>query len=780
MTSLNNCLDRATFIVRVFDPIKREVVKGYICIGDIPNMKPETLKKYLNPVDWKNMQSLLSGRTKGTTGGNEDFEFNEEDLAEETPELEEIRPLTETNYHEQTGSKYELRQFPQFFPEDNFNDVKKKITILTGIPLYNQFLFWGYQTVENHTYYLTVDGSAQCFNYIKPIDPIGLFDLEVDKYIYSARDSLGFISFENFSVVNNSFPKAHNIAVIDANAYLRVIQPHAQEILNDTYLFELLYYGLIKKYFPIYQQDIMRRALIGQTEEIVEEYPKIAPDVEKLTEQYGIEQDILRRIYRVSGSEEDKEIAKQIYVSVNQVILGLLTTFGKSTSVNLRNLFDVFETSPEYPYVHTVVSPPSGGRYTLEKAYGTFDISTVSIEKLPRVFKGFLVIYSASGFYFGIDSKGDIQIFKKWYEEDLTGFEDVLTQAIMAVNPIIAQINTKREQFLTGTVGQLNLVNRKTLIFKNINSSIIWRMGISKEQFAALRREIDLWEDAGMVTKNALQTADSISFRIVKGMNKYPVGQFNASFGIQDEYVYLTNPQSFERRWYQLYGGKNITIHHRNVSVKFETHDMENMEFQMVYCYCRTLCVLMKNAGSKHQTKRKENQLKKLTELDPELYDMKKHNSRKVYSVIVQKKYRPEILTADELAGLSATERKKIYKYWNFTTKAPAYYRCPKKSLPYLNFTPSIHPLGYCLPRCTGTKPRGNKILDVYTVCMQKHAIDIEEKKNIKHIVKYGKPLTAGRFSHLPAQVKQILLEPTLLLYGIDVDYPSSLIASLG
>lgn len=795
MRHLDNCLDRKPFIVSVYDPIDRVIEKDYICLGNVPSNIISELKKSKPNIaiiknyfkrDWSYLEQFFSSK-KGKKGGEEEFIFTDEDLGidtkieeEETPQIDfkitEELPQEETTY--QKGPNIEYRTFPQFFPDDNFIDVKEKITLLSGIPMYNQFLFWGYRGLENHTYNITVDGANWCFNHQQPKDAtLDLYDLKVDKNIYMNRNSLGFLAQDNFMLINSSFPTVYRVFVVDANMYLNRIQKNAQEILNDTYLFELLYFGVIKKYFPIYQPDILRKALMGKTQDIQEIYPEIAPTIPDLTKKYKLEQEILSDIYDISGSKEDEGISKEISVSVNQAILGVINTFGNNSNVNLRNMFDVFEATSDFPYIGVTVSH-MGGEYLLQKTYGSLDIENIDFYGFPKEFDNYLKIYTKEKMLFGIDETGDILIHKKWFEEDFVGFNDILEEAEKVINPLIKYLNQKKEYFIDGSLGEIVKIDKKSLIFDSVSSSIVWKRLISKEAFQFLRDQLNKWENAGMIKKKSLQVPDSISFRITKGINKYPYNQLNKVFSIADEYVYLTNPNAYQKLWNQFYGGKSATIYHRNISVKFESNNMENLEFQLFYYFCRALCVQVSEIKTQKYTKRKENQLKKLFEIDPDLYDLKKTASNKLYSVIVQKKYRPNILTAEEYEALSAEDKKRVYKYWNFTNQKPAFYICPNKKIPYLNFTPDIHPEGYCFPRCTTSRPQGSKNLLVYNTCMREHKIVTEKKDKIKHIVKYGKELAPGRFSFLPKRISQIIVDPNAVIVGVDYR-PSSLINSL-
>ena len=75
--------------------------------------------------------------------------------------------------------------------------------------------------------------------------------------------------------------------------------------------------------------------------------------------------------------------------------------------------------------------------------------------------------------------------------------------------------------------------------------------------------------------------------------------------------------------------------------------------------------------------------LSNLKEQDPHLYNFKKiYNADIVYSKLCQKPYQPILLTQNQYNILPSGDKKKITKYWNFTTSTDAYYQCPNPEFP--------------------------------------------------------------------------------------------------
>jgi hypothetical protein len=188
--------------------------------------------------------------------------------------------------------------------------------------------------------------------------------------------------------------------------------------------------------------------------------------------------------------------------------------------------------------------------------------------------------------------------------------------------------------------------------------------------------------------------------------------------------------------------------------------------------------------------------LKKLKEIDPNLYNLRKFGSEKVYSILCQNPRQPVIYTEDELADMSAADKKKLIKYWNFTLNREAYYNCPSRKYPHFSFITGLHPKHYCLPCCgkSDVTP-GTKKSEIVSVCFNKKQINIDEflksgdkvaDSTFKHIVTYGKEIEPGRLSYLPQSAITKLFynsldtdeepKPNLeyIILGVNQNYPAA------
>ena len=129
------------------------------------------------------------------------------------------------------------------------------------------------------------------------------------------------------------------------------------------------------------------------------------------------------------------------------------------------------------------------------------------------------------------------------------------------------------------------------------------------------------------------------------------------------------------------------------------------------------------------------------------------------------------IYQPDEIKG-----KKNLTKFINYTTKSPVYYGCPDK-FPHLSFRVGIHPKNYCLPCCDlGASTKTSKKHRANLLCLKDQTVDISKLSDIKvkipvHIFKYGKSIDAGRMSHVPKVVNELLSAYSSKIYIIGICY---------
>jgi hypothetical protein len=247
--------------------------------------------------------------------------------------------------------------------------------------------------------------------------------------------------------------------------------------------------------------------------------------------------------------------------------------------------------------------------------------------------------------------------------------------------------------------------------------------------------------------------------------------------------------------------------------VKFEVPDIRESESHTLYRYIvnfiHNATQLQRTAPAAATTANAAptaRKLKKMQEYDPELYDLARHGSKKLYSTICQNPRQPIVYTADEVAKLPRKELDKLTEYWNFTLNTPAYYGCPSARHPHLSFIVGKHPKHYCMPCCNKRpvaapeppakdKPRhgherargrppkqdaaaaavGKKAM-ITAECLRTHKFIESELDDMsalsRHVISYGKDVTPERLSRPPGGAFGEMMQnaPTthLFLYGVE------------
>jgi hypothetical protein len=279
--------------------------------------------------------------------------------------------------------------------------------------------------------------------------------------------------------------------------------------------------------------------------------------------------------------------------------------------------------------------------------------------------------------------------------------------------------------------------------------------------FAVLKQLLEPYKTANILTLKNIKSGGVSEYVFKKGAYQFDIGLIDRLIimanieNINNKYAYMTNP-TFKQKWEQLYSGRVMRLLYRTSDVKFELINCKPAEFDIMYGFIKvfisgTMCHpnFKKPPAMTFQAKK----LNKLKQLDPELYNLKKYGSEKVYSVICQNPNQPIVYTDEEMKFLTSEQKKKVVEYWNFTMNKPAYYACNGKQYPYLSFKVDMHPKGYCIPCCRKTQKSQSAKHDlIHSTCLTSHvwSEQMESARGYKHVIHYGKDIDVGRLMKLP------------------------------
>jgi hypothetical protein len=369
--------------------------------------------------------------------------------------------------------------------------------------------------------------------------------------------------------------------------------------------------------------------------------------------------------------------------------------------------------------------------------------------------------------FLNIHPDGIYYIRANWGEEDELEFRDISRVIAKFISPIITTINTMgKYAFIKGSMLDISTMYNTT--YQGMNISVHWRQVISGGQFRAAIKELDQYQHAGIIAPKALTatTSDRFEFLFRKGIYQYDPSiiekvmarSFSADI-IKNQYSYLTN-STVMQKWQQNYNGRTARIVHRTTDVRFDIVDIKDTEFATFRAYMLTFILRVRarpdfiHAPIAVVSSKK---LRRLHEQDPELYNLKKHGSTRLYSKLCQQKMQPTLFTKDEIDSMSAADKKKLVQYWNFTTSSPAFYSCTRPGYPHLGFITDVHPANYCIPCCN------KKMASEYGVhrvvrdkCISEHVWIDKDDASSRHIMSYGKTIGRGRLGDLGEEFSKL------------------------
>jgi len=412
---------------------------------------------------------------------------------------------------------------------------------------------------------------------------------------------------------------------------------------------------------------------------------------------------------------------------------------------------------------------------------------------------------------------GSYNVSSTWREDARIDFVGVLNEISEIARPLVDKINSLGALAfpIGGHILDLQTSSsNKQITLGSITVSAFWQQALSDNDFKALKEGFRRYERAGLITVKGLQASNMFTFSFTKGIVAYdnasgvaaklsspvssdaPASKTGAAL---NTYLWLSDPD-VEAKWSAAFSGRTIRITHRTVDVRVEilaTDSLEEFELirKYIFVYLDSLRnSLLKNKPTKSAVEvSTSSRLKQLQERDPDLFDLKKYNpDATVYSVLCQSGRQPIAYNGTEASLLPAKTQTTLTKYWNFTDRVPALYRCPDPSYPHLSFRAGQHPLGYCLPCCKKTRPAKNsRVSQANAKCLS--AVEDKGKNTLlpdsqaapqtpppmplsetKHVLSYGKQIPHGRIGELPQVLGGGLflnaVQPPYQLYLVGVE----------
>ncbi len=200
----------------------------------------------------------------------------------------------------------------QIYPEDLLADVMKKLYILTGIPMPCQHVIL-FSNEGNTTINTPECNGVPINNNILDIDlavstnTIGGIPIDKDYFNYQSDITSYSIAYTNR--IKSPFVTYTSALVVDIRQLFNNMIDTSW--INDIYQIELLYYGIIFKYWPMELSTLV---------DILTNVPLKIQSKPAISSQIAKEQTILRRIYSTSAQPEiftDMQITNSNLHSIN-------------------------------------------------------------------------------------------------------------------------------------------------------------------------------------------------------------------------------------------------------------------------------------------------------------------------------------------------------------------------------------------------------------------------------------------------------------------------------
>jgi hypothetical protein len=692
------------------------------------------------------------------------FDFDLENVQETVVE-ENTDTLKEVNYNDFVAYITDII----LFPEDTFWTLKEKIYLATNIPVYRQYIYQHINDSERniHKTVHSIFVSDSPYQIDTNNDTELFYGVRIDKNLYNNRENLRIKTKEPYKMIDSMM--IDNIYLVDLQFYRENIT-NVNAILESNYNIDVLYYGLFKKYFPVFNREMMIKYLIDEYKAL-NEYPLINSNRSTLEKKYDIEKEIILDVYNKIDNYFDK-FSDDIELSITEIVYRLLDQYSIQNGLFVRNMIDLFQCGDSYPFIECYTTK-NNVKYRIVKYYknqSEDSINKMLENKLYKITDEFSIYFWDKKYRqlnrFVINANGVYTVYAKYLRSDNVDFTDSLENIMIYVNAIIDILNYNSKMIFNPNYTMRNIpkFNQETTSVSSVKVNVKWNNIVTTQQFSKISDVLERLYKSGMASHRVLSTItpNIINIRMKKGITQQ-VNKFYLKKGVEvkDYYNVIYHDVKGNDIWNLRYGGKNINIENNLTNITFEFLNIADKEFVRVINYIMYVInyvsetkTLIKNTTS---DVKKQSAMKKMKVLDPKLYNFSVQGTMKPvkYSRICQKKFRPvNIYNEEEYKLLSKEKQKKLHQFINYTTGDPVWYECPD-SLPYLGFITNKHPSGFCIPKCKATETGGVKNKAIIEGC--KNRFKFEKKVDTTGVLKFGKHLPDGKIGFLHEKIYEMM-----------------------
>jgi hypothetical protein len=550
----------------------------------------------------------------------------------------------------------------------------------------------------------------------------------------------------------------NEIDVYNLDDFLQNKELILQQINQDNEINNIIFYGFIEKYFPMYNIELFLLYLNDESKSDI--YPIL--NIKK--------NNILNKINNLNDLVQDHKLK----YNINQNIKGLLykiSSYINNKTYNLQELFNNIELikisnlekleiqlylSDKYIYyekINILNQNTNKNLYLLSNNY----------DKNVLVF----LIYISSNkhnlenipLYIILDEYGNYDIhliINELLDLKIKDFTNIIQSE---VNKFIIELNKKYNI-------ELYQITEYNLSLDKININILYNQIFSNEDFSKLIEQINLYSSTNLY--NVVNVDYNLNIIELSTLIIDYESLYNIDFDkyTNNYYQYYLDTE-LKEKYNKLLNLPKIIIYHRIKDIKIEINNINKNEIDYIKNIILYIISLSDNKSNKLEKnlKKEDNKLKKLKELDPILYVINKKNTQNLYSRKCQSSQQPEIITKSEIKNKNI---KNYIKYWNFTNSKEEFYHCPNKKFPYVKFLTNLHPQNYCIPCCKKKSMDNIKIKSKYesihNQCLENYIYDkknleIETDGKSRYIINYSNKILIenNRLMEIPTLLKNII-----------------------
>lgn len=527
------------------------------------------------------------------------------------------------------------------YPEDTVLDLRLKLSLAAGVPLYRQHFFF-YVAGEGpvYPYRITVDGAPVVVDWraLAPAAGPGggpggaaaaaaVAGVAVEPRLAERREGLAVAALDALTVLGPApGVRVTQAFFVDLAAVVPPLgAPERREdglaaALRDRFQFDLLWWGGLLKYWPHLGPDACALAL-GAPGRVAAAYPALDPEPAALAARFAAERAVADAAHRWRPAAAPGGRAP---VAVTAATVRVAPA-AAAMRVAVRNVFDWVPTGPAVAAAAArfevdaaaagPAAPGRGGGLPVAAAkrhassYGPRVAPAVDAFlarapardsvawALPRAAPaddqraGLAGARAVPFAWLAVHADGRYEAAADWREDDRAGFGAVAAELAAVVAPTVAAVNAMgAAAFPVG--GALAPLRPGPgagpgagpgVALGAITASAFWPHALTAADFRDLKERFRAYERAGVVAVRGLQQVGAYTVAFRKGVVAY--GDRAPPPAGANQYAWLTDAAA-AARWAAAHPGRTVRIHHRATDLRVEILHADSLaEFELIRRY---------------------------------------------------------------------------------------------------------------------------------------------------------------------------------------------------